>query len=780
MNEFISILSEIESFSITVLEATIYSTMAAAILVVFILAINILARKWLTAGQMGLLWGLVLIRLAMPIGLGPESSFSLQYLFVAFVQESAPESAPVEVPDGTPVGTWRPAGFRSKEAALNNISDTDFIMIPQAKTPEVSLIDTLQQHLIFMLECFFLVLPLIWFIGAVFILGRMLFTHWRFTRKVNQVPAATDQRLLQLWKTCCEQVRIRRQIPIIVFDAVSQPSVMGAISPKLLLPTDVMDLKDEQLRLIMLHELAHITRRDPWVNWFLFGLRLFHWWNPLYWLAATRFHTLREQSRDAMVLRWLERQSDESKNRDDCLEYSELLLALAQRPDADSRWRVTLPVSLLGFLASPFRKRSLANRLKALRSATVKVHPLQTTAVMTAIAIFTATGLADIKDPPEQQMLQIQEDNQDQLASELDSGRQPPASSFEPLYVRAFEVTQPIKRISQERNVPESQTRQFLLGLVNFQLDGLYRTYQPLEGQAGGLDRKDQPFGVLPPQAAAKFNEDNRLRIRAPESFHEEIDIQLKAWAKSGCGQVSLLIIQIATSADVAAQAGIEWTSLESYISAKPDAKPKQLPEATQQPIVQASVVMEEYFPVRVAVLNEQQELQLIKIAQHDEQSFLAFGPKATVFNGQRLFFNSLTYRPFVIDVQKEEAGQLTPKLKVIEEGRRISLRPVLTEDHSAVRVEGFVQQSEISRVQTIESSAAGKTVTTQLPSVEQKRISVAANLKEKQSLMISLPSTLNSKRKLFHYLLVKTEIVGDPEAPADPVKSSLALKTRE
>jgi len=349
MNEFISILSEIESFSITVLEATIYSTMAAAILVVFILAINILARKWLTAGQMGLLWGLVLIRLAMPIGLGPESSFSLQYLFVAFVQESAPESAPVEVPDGTPVGTWRPAGFRSKEAALNNISDTDFIMIPQAKTPEVSLIDTLQQHLIFMLELFF---P-----GPAPNLVHRSRIHpgtdavhaLALHAKSQSGSRCTDQRLLQLWKTCCEQVRIRRQIPIIVFDAVSQPSVMGAISPKLLLPTDVMDLKDEQLRLIMLHELAHITRWDLGVNWILFGLRLFHWWNPLYWLAATRFHSLREQSRDAMVLRWREQQDENNSQSDHSREYSELLLTLAQRPDVRSRWRVSLPVSILGF-----------------------------------------------------------------------------------------------------------------------------------------------------------------------------------------------------------------------------------------------------------------------------------------------------------------------------------------------------------------------------------------------------------------------------------------------
>ncbi|WP_339734275.1 M56 family metallopeptidase [uncultured Gimesia sp.] len=778
MNEFLFASNYYNELSEYISFLLISTTIAAAILAAPVLLVNLFARRWLTAGQMGLLWCLVLIRLTMPYGFSLESSYSLQNLFVAVVQESTSEEPPVD----TLTEPLQPVGFSSRNAALQNVSNTDFIkaplaITPQTTAPEVSITDTLLEYLIFFLEWFFLFLPPIWFTGAMLILGRMLFTHWRFTRKVNRVPTSTDQRLLQLWKNCCQQIHVRRHIPIIVFDDISQPSVMGAVRPKLLLPTDVTDLDDDQLRLIMLHELAHITRRDLGVNWILFGLRLFHWWNPLYWLAATRFHSLREQSRDAMVLRWREQQDENSTQSDYPREYSELLLTLALRPDTGSRWRVTLPVSLLGFLTSPLRKRSLANRLKALRSATVKIHPLQTTAVITVIAIFTATGLADIKDQPEQQNMQSQEDNQDQWSSGLDCGRQPPASSFEPLYVRIFEVTEPIKNISEERKIPESQTRQYLLGLVNFQLDGLYRTYQPLDGQAGGLDRKDQPFGVLPPQAAAKYDQDNRLVVRAPESFHEELDILLNAWAKSGCGQVSIQTIEIATSADIAAQAGIEWTALEGFISAKHDTKLKRLPEAAQQPIVQASIAMEEYFPVRVAVLNEQQELRLIKVAQSAKQSNLAFGPKATVFNGQRIFFNNLVYRPFVIDVQKDEAGQLKPKLQIIEEGRRSSLRPTLTEDHSAVRLEGFFQQSEISHVQTIETLTSGKTVTTQHPSVEQKRIRMAANLKEKQSLLISLPATLSTKPKLFQYLLVKTNMLGDPEAPADPVESITPIK---
>ena len=38
----------------------------AAVLAIVVLAINLVARRWLTASQMGLLWGLVLLRMVMP------------------------------------------------------------------------------------------------------------------------------------------------------------------------------------------------------------------------------------------------------------------------------------------------------------------------------------------------------------------------------------------------------------------------------------------------------------------------------------------------------------------------------------------------------------------------------------------------------------------------------------------------------------------------------------------------------------------------------------------
>ena len=60
----------------------IYAGLWAGLLATIVLAINLLLRRWLTAGQMGLLWGLVLVRFGPPIA--PSSSLSLKNLLAQF------------------------------------------------------------------------------------------------------------------------------------------------------------------------------------------------------------------------------------------------------------------------------------------------------------------------------------------------------------------------------------------------------------------------------------------------------------------------------------------------------------------------------------------------------------------------------------------------------------------------------------------------------------------------------------------------------------------------
>ncbi|MEZ5299703.1 MAG: M56 family metallopeptidase [Verrucomicrobiales bacterium] len=52
----------------------------------------------------------------------------------------------------------------------------------------------------------------------------------------------------------------------------------------------------DQLRSVILHELAHLKRRDPLAQWLTQLACALHWWNPLAWIAAWRIHVERERS----------------------------------------------------------------------------------------------------------------------------------------------------------------------------------------------------------------------------------------------------------------------------------------------------------------------------------------------------------------------------------------------------------------------------------------------------------------------------------------------------
>lgn len=56
------------------------------------------------------------------------------------------------------------------------------------------------------------------------------------------------------------------------------------------------------MRLIFLHELAHLKRGDLLLNWMMEIVRAFHWFNPLVWVVCRKLREDREEACDADAL----------------------------------------------------------------------------------------------------------------------------------------------------------------------------------------------------------------------------------------------------------------------------------------------------------------------------------------------------------------------------------------------------------------------------------------------------------------------------------------------
>jgi beta-lactamase regulating signal transducer with metallopeptidase domain len=147
-----------------------------------------------------------------------------------------------------------------------------------------------------------LVLELVWAFASLFSLGR-LFLSSRQMRALlqNSVPVAFD--------SLDEEIRAavtrsdKRPVEIRLSDAVDAPSVIGFFHPAVVVPRSLWnELAANDMKQIILHEMAHLERGDDWTNLLQKLLRAISPLNPALVWAERHLCLEREQACDDAVL----------------------------------------------------------------------------------------------------------------------------------------------------------------------------------------------------------------------------------------------------------------------------------------------------------------------------------------------------------------------------------------------------------------------------------------------------------------------------------------------
>ncbi|TDX01239.1 M56 family metallopeptidase [Dinghuibacter silviterrae] len=143
----------------------------------------------------------------------------------------------------------------------------------------------------------------IWF---VILLGKLLQTGWSLTyvrriRRNNVRPpkAPWPGRLREL----AELLGLRRPVTLLESGLVRVPMVVGHLKPIILVPMGILTrLPQDQLEAVLLHELAHIHRRDYLVNLLQGVVEAFLFFNPFVWWLSALIREEREHCCDDIAI----------------------------------------------------------------------------------------------------------------------------------------------------------------------------------------------------------------------------------------------------------------------------------------------------------------------------------------------------------------------------------------------------------------------------------------------------------------------------------------------
>jgi HEAT repeat protein/beta-lactamase regulating signal transducer with metallopeptidase domain len=219
------------------------------------------------------------------------------------------------------------------------------------------------------------ILAAIWLIGATAILGRILVglvaVRWLSTR----TQEITDAAWLPMAQEMARDMGVSARVRFLRSGRASMPVAAGIFRPAVIMPTDADTWSEGRLRIVLLHELAHVKRRDCLTHMLGQAACAFHWFNPLAWLAVKRARTERERACDDLVLARGTRGSD----------YADQLLEMARALRGDR-----FPALLGGASLAMAHRSQLEGRLIAILDPRVPRSGLTRGRAFAAVALCSA------------------------------------------------------------------------------------------------------------------------------------------------------------------------------------------------------------------------------------------------------------------------------------------------------------------------------------------------------------------------------------------------------
>lgn len=98
-------------------------------------------------------------------------------------------------------------------------------------------------------------------------------------RKLTKTYIPCDPDTRKIFESICREMRIKRRISIVQSMSVPAAKIEGVLHPRVCIP--MMDYQENELQVILKHELVHYLNHDGWMRECAVLLECIYWFNPL-------------------------------------------------------------------------------------------------------------------------------------------------------------------------------------------------------------------------------------------------------------------------------------------------------------------------------------------------------------------------------------------------------------------------------------------------------------------------------------------------------------------
>lgn len=256
----------------------ISTVISGSVMILIAAVFRALFAKRLHKRTFPVLWGIIMLRLLIPVPIGIPVLPSLFDLFTLTEPQKVPDNT-VNISKYPGITSSIPAAPVSDIPHIPHIPPEDHTSVISGEIPDISAAASADPSNSVSLIT---VLTVIWIIGAVLFALYFTITYIRCMKCFSESFPVSGHEYTDKWLS--EHKLLRRRITVRSFDGIVSPLTYGIFSPVILFPGNYDQLSEDELNIILTHEYVHIKRFDAAFKLVLTAALCVYWFDPFVWL----------------------------------------------------------------------------------------------------------------------------------------------------------------------------------------------------------------------------------------------------------------------------------------------------------------------------------------------------------------------------------------------------------------------------------------------------------------------------------------------------------------